>query len=279
MKKQIALLAGLLAFASTALADDVTVLTNLSYKSGGGIGDYERERCQLDLYLPTNREFASLLWFHGGALTGGSKDGQKALARSLAQEGLAVAAANYRLSPKAAYPAYIEDAAAAFAWMRANVAAHGGDSNRVFIGGHSAGGYLAAIVGMDPKYLRKHGLELSAITGLLPVSGQMMTHFTVRAERGLATNSITADEAAPIFHTSPAVPPMLVIMGDHDWPARLEENQYFVAAQKQLAGNKRISLLVVPDRNHGSIASKIAQRADPAREAILNFMRTNGDGK
>jgi acetyl esterase/lipase len=253
---------------------EVEVVANLPYKSGEALTDYEKERCQLDLYLPPQRAgFSSLVWFYGGGMTGGAKDGKSTveIARTFARAGIAVAAVNYRLSPKVNFPAYVEDAAAAFAWVRGHIAERGGDPAKVFMGGHSAGAYLTSMVGMDARYLLKLGLEPDAIAGLIPVSGQMMTHFTVRKERGIAESTIIADEAAPIYYTRKDTPPFLILFGDHDWPARLEENQYFVAMQKSV-GNRRVTLQVVADRNHGSIAGSIPNPGDPAAEAIIAFI-------
>jgi acetyl esterase/lipase len=251
---------------------EVRVVANAAYKTGDSLSEYETTRCKLDLYLPpTGRDFPALVWFHGGGLTGGNKDDGK-IARTFAGAGIAVAMVNYRLSPKATFPAYVEDAAAAFAWVREHIAEHDGDPAKVFMGGHSAGAYLSSMVGMDARYLQKLGLEPNAIAGLIPVSGQMMTHFAVRKERGIAENTIMADEAAPIYYTRKETPPFLILFGDHDWPARLEENQYFVAIQKAV-GNTRLTLEVIPDRTHGSIAGKIPEPGDPAAQAIIAFIK------
>ncbi|MHA3775410.1 alpha/beta hydrolase [Verrucomicrobiota bacterium sgz303538] len=270
--------------APTLFADlgngEVKTLTNLSYKSGDALSEYEKERCQLSLYLPTNRTgFASLVWFHGGGITTGNKDDKTTveIARTLARAGVAVATVNYRLSPKVNFPAYVEDAAAAFAWIHGHITEHGGDPQKVFMGGHSAGAYLTSMVGMDTRYLEKLGLNQSSIAGLIPVSGQMMTHFTVRKERGISENTIVADEAAPIHFTRKDTPPFLILLGDHDWLARLEENQYFVAIQKAV-GNTQLTLQVIPNRNHGSIAGEIPSPGDPAAKAILAFIdRTSAE--
>ncbi|HYR59534.1 MAG TPA: alpha/beta hydrolase [Chthoniobacteraceae bacterium] len=253
-----------------------TALADIAYKSGDNLTDYEKERCKLDLYLPADRPgFPTLLWFHGGGLTGGRKDEEftAKIARFFAGKGIAVAAANYRLSPKTPFPGYVEDAAAAFAWLRAHIAEQGGDREKVLIGGHSAGAYLTAMLGMDVRYLKKFGLEPSVIAGLIPVSAQMMTHYTVRAERGIGRNTIIADEAAPIYFTRKETPPMLVIYADNDMPARQQENAYFVAAQKA-ADNERVTGLMVGDRTHGSIAGKIPEPDDPAGTAIVEFIET-----
>ncbi len=252
---------------------------NIVYKGGDALTPYEKERCKLNLYLPPEGQrkgFATLVWFHGGGLTGGSKDGveMQRVASGLAQEGIAVVMPNYRLSPKAKYPAYVADAAAAVAWTLQNIAAHGGDAQRVFIGGHSAGAYLTLLVGMDARHLAAHDVKLSAIAGLVPVSGQVMTHYSVRAERGEGKYSLTADDAAPVhWAEAKGIPPMLVLWADKDMATRAEENVFLVSLLKA-AGHKQVTGQMIPDRTHGSVGHKIAEKGDPAREAILNFMRT-----
>jgi acetyl esterase/lipase len=259
-------------FAEAPPKDEIQVFSNIAYKSGDALSDYETQRCKLDLYLPAEHSgFATLVWFYGGGLKGGSKAGVEKLARSLAKSGVAVVVPDYRLSPKATFPAYIQDAAAACAWARSHIAEHGGDPARLFVGGHSAGGYLTLMLGMDAHYLRDVGVEPSAIAGLIPISGQTMTHYTVREERGIGKFTITADTAAPVYFIRKDTPPFLVLYADHDMVGRAEENAYFVAMMKG-AGNQRITGKLIQDRTHGSIAGKIVEDGDPARTAILEFI-------
>lgn len=257
-------------------------LSDVLYKSGGSLSTYEQQRCKLDVYLPKGgKGFATLVWFHGGGLTGGNKDADstKKVAQGLARSGVGVVVPNYRLSPQAKYPAYIEDATAAVAWTLQHIAQQGGDTQRVFVGGHSAGAYLTLMLGMDAHYLAAFGLKPQQLAGLIPVSAQVMTHYTVREERGIAKFSVTADEAAPVrFADVKNLPPMLVLCADKDMPARAEENVYLVALMKG-AGNKRVTLQVIADRNHGSVGNNIANEGDPARVAILEFMRVNKAAK
>jgi pimeloyl-ACP methyl ester carboxylesterase len=107
------------------------------------------------------------------------------------------------------------------------------------------------------------------------MSGQMTTHFTVRKERGVVDSRllVAADEAAPIFYLRKDTPPILLILGDNDWPARLEENQYFAAALKKVCHNEQVSLVVVPDRDHGTIVAKCLEAGDPAGKAMLELMK------
>ncbi len=264
--------------------DGVRVLTDVAYKQGDTLSEYEQQRCKLDVYLPKDaKNFATLVWFHGGGLKNGDKDGRKissdsvktaTIARCLASSGIAVVAPNYRLSPKVTFPAYVQDAASAVAWTRAHIAEHGGGARKIFIGGHSAGGYLTLMLGMDAHYLGDAGVKLADIAGFVPVSGQVMTHYTVLGERGLGKFSVMADDAAPVHFSRAETPPFLVLYADHDLSARAEENAYFVSVMKA-AGNQGVVGQLIADRTHGSIASKIVEDTDPARAAILEFIRMN----
>jgi acetyl esterase/lipase len=255
--------------------DGVQVVSEITYKSGDALTEYEKSRCKLDLYLPASgSDFPALVWFHGGGLTGGSKDdaSTKHIAESFARLGVATAAVNYRLSPKATYPAYLDDAAAAFAWVKMHAAEQHIDPAHVFVGGHSAGGYLTYMLGLDERWLKPYHLAPRAIAGLIPVSGQVMTHYTVREERGIKDhNIISADDAAPINHLHKETPPFLILYADKDMPARREENLYLAAALRA-TGNSRVRQLQIDDRTHGSIAGDMVHPGDPATTAILHFM-------
>ncbi len=267
---------GLLLSPSTSSGAHPPPVKDVPYKSETTLTEYEQQRCRLDLYLPTEQPgFATLVWFHGGGLTGGTKDDAATvkIAQSLARVGVAVAAANYRLSPKTSFPAYVEDAAAACVWVQKHIAEKGGDARRVFVGGHSAGGDLTAMLAMDARYFQKHEFSPTNFAGYIPVSGQLMTHYTVRAERGISPFNITADDAAPIRFAHADTAPLLVLYADKDMATRAEENRFFVSVL-QAAGNKRVTEMLVQDRNHGTIGNFIANDGDPARTAILDFIRT-----
>ena len=260
--------------ATCANGAEVGVTTDIAYKAGGSLSPYESERCHLDLYCPAgSKNLPCLVWFYGGGLTEGAKSQPhtQAICRALASDGILVVCADYRLSPKVKYPAYLEDAAAAVAWVKQHAAEHGGDANRVFVGGHSAGGYLTAMLGLDPRYLRAVGVNVVDLAGFIPISGQMMTHDTVREERGLSKDAIIADEAAPINHVHQATPPWLILYAEHDAPLRADENRFFAAAMTQ-AAHHDITVHEVAGRTHGTIAEWIAHPGDPAREQIVAYI-------
>ncbi|NLZ07694.1 MAG: alpha/beta hydrolase [Phycisphaerae bacterium] len=261
---------------AAANAQPISVVADIAYKSGDGLTAYEMERCKLDLYLPEGEKgFATLLWFHGGGITEGSKSDPMTvgIAKWFSGQGVAVALPNYRLSPAAAFPAYLDDAAASVAWLHRNVGAHGGDAKRIFVCGHSAGGYLTAMIGLDGRYLGRYGLSPDVVAGLIPVSGQMVTHSAVRAERRIGRTRQIVDEAAPLYHVRADAPPAVCICGSEDLPARAEENRLFVAAMKA-AGHERIEYLEVEGRDHGTIVSRISEPDDVVARAILAFVKT-----
>jgi acetyl esterase/lipase len=223
---------------------------------------YTRERCKLDVYYPKDTSnVATIIWFHGGGLEGGEKE----LPDGLKGKGVAVVSVNYRLHPKVKHPAYIEDAAAAVAWAFQHIEKYNGSRKKIFISGHSAGGYLASMVGLDKEYLEKYGLDADSVAGLIPFSGHAITHFTVRREMGIAGTQPIIDRFAPLFHVRKEAPPMLLITGDREMEllGRYEENAYFWRMMK-LVGHTDIELFELDGYGHNMVY--------PAIPLLLNFV-------
>lgn len=213
---------------------------------------YITSQCLLDLYFPKGaKNFATIIWFHGGGITGGSKE----IPKALTEKGYAVVGVGYRFSPKVTAPAYIEDAAAATAWVFQHIAAYGGSTKLIFISGHSAGGYLGMMITLDKKYLAKYSIDANNIAGLIPFSGQAITHFTIRKERGIKDTQPIIDEYAPLYHVRADAPPMLLITGDREMEllGRYEENAYLNRMMK-LAGHQRTRLYELDGFDHGGMA-------------------------
>ncbi|RZK78276.1 MAG: alpha/beta hydrolase [Pedobacter sp.] len=213
---------------------------------------YQKSQCRLDIYIPKDaKNFATVLWYHGGGITGGRKE----LPKELLDKGFAVIGVGYRLSPKAKAPAYIEDAAASIAWAFKNIEKYGGDKRLIFVSGHSAGGYLGMMAVMDKSYLSKYQIDANAVAGLIPFSGQCITHFTVRQEQGIKETRPTVDKYAPLYHVRADLPPMLLITGDREMEllGRYEENAYLNRMMK-LNGNKTTRLFELQGFDHGGMA-------------------------
>jgi len=213
---------------------------------------YISSQCKLNFYYPTNvKNFSTVIWFHGGGLTGGSNE----LPKELLNENIAVVSVEYRLAPKVQAPAYIEDAAAATAWVFENIEKFGGNENLIFQSGHSAGGYLAMMITLDKKYLQKYKIDANQIAGLIPFSGQAITHFQIRKEKGISELQPTIDEYAPLFHVRKDAPPIVLITGDRNLElfGRYEENAY-LARMLELVKHPSVKLLEEDGFDHVSMA-------------------------
>jgi acetyl esterase/lipase len=209
---------------------------------------YIDKRCVLDIYYPTNqRGFATVVWFHGGGL----KAGEKSIAERLKNQGIAVVAVNYRLYPTAKAPSYLEDSAAAVAWTFRNIESLGGDPKKIFVSGSSAGGYLTAMIGLDKRWLKVHDIDADSIAGLIPLAGQMFTHYTVREERGIGKTTVVVDDLAPLSHIRPDAPPILLVTGDREKEmlGRYEENAYMLRMLK-VVGHPDVRLLELDGYGH-----------------------------
>lgn len=228
--------------------------SNIPYYSHQPIemDEYIKERCVLDIYYPVDAKgFGTVVWFHGGGLTTGGKE----LPEALKNQGLAIVGVNYRLHPKVSSPKYIEDAAAAISWVFNNIGSYGGDPKLIFISGHSAGGYLASMAGLDKRWLAAHGVDANQIAGIIPFSGQTITHFTIRKERGIENTQPVIDEFAPLFHVRADAPPLLLITGDRELEilGRYEENAYLMRMMK-VAGHNETNLYELEGYDHNMVA-------------------------
>lgn len=209
---------------------------------------YLNSQCTLDLYYPKGaKNYATIVWFHGGGLTGGSKE----IPKALLDKGYAVVGVEYRLSPKVKAPAFIEDAAAAVAWVFGHIDSYGGSNKLIFISGHSAGGYLGMMITLDKKYLATYNIDANRIAALIPFSGQAITHFAIRQERGMKDTQPLIDEYAPLYFVRADAPPMLLITGDRELEllGRYEENAY-LARMMKLAGHKQTTLYELQGFDH-----------------------------
>jgi len=212
---------------------------------------YAQERCKLDVYYPTNQKEAPVvIWFHGGGIEGGNKY----IDQELKNSGLVVVAPNYRLLPKATIDQCIDDAAAAVAWTYKHIEEYGGSKHKIFVAGHSAGGYLLDMIGLQKKWLAKYGVDADSLAALVPFSGQCVTHYNVRKQQGLGPLQPTIDQYAPLSFIRPDAPPIIIISGDRELElyGRYEEQAYFWRMLK-LVGHPDATLYEMQGYDHGAM--------------------------
>jgi len=251
----------------------VRVIRDLPYRQGA---NHAGGKDTLDLYLPEGRRNAPVLvWYYGSQLMGGDKREDAFVGRRFASAGIVTVVVNYRLSPEVSHPAHVQDAAASFAWVKRHIAEHGGDADRVFASGYSAGGYLVALLATDPRYLAAHKLSPRDVRGVVPVSAfYWVERRGVAPDRDMSvwgTDRAVWVDASPAHHLHPNAPPMLILYADRDEDWRREQNVEVAAAMKA-AGQTKVEITMIANRTHGTIYSRIGSDSDDTTEQIIRFV-------
>ena len=223
---------------------------------------YSKEANQyLDVHLPECDTFPVFLYFHGGGIERGDKaGGVKVFTEYLTARGIAVVSANYRMYPTAKYPDFIEDAAAATAWVFANMKNYGNVTG-IYVGGSSAGGYLSQMLCFDRHYLEKHHLAPTDIAGFIHDAGQPTAHFNVLRERGVDSRRVIVDESAPLYHigADEEYPPMLIIVSDNDMENRYEQTMLVMSTLKHFGLDGNVKLQVM-ESTHCAYIGKVDEK-------------------
>ena len=252
---------------------DVRVVRDVPYLQGANYAD---GKDTLDLYLPEGRTNAPVIVsYYGNQLMGGDKSEDAYVGRRFAAAGFVTAVVNYRLSPAVSHPAHIQDAAASFAWVKRHITEYGGNADRVFVVGYSAGGYLAALLSTDPRYLAAHNLSPRDIRGAVPVSA-----FYWVEGRGVApdrdksvwgTDRNIWVDASPAHHLHADGPPMLILYADRDEDWRRQQNVE-VAAAMTAAGHAHVDIAMIGGRTHATIWARVGDQGDETAEHIIRFV-------
>ncbi|MGB6152941.1 MAG: alpha/beta hydrolase [Pricia sp.] len=251
------------AFVSMGQSISYKQVNNLSYYADTTeLTAYQKQRCVLDVYYPQRKKAVPvIIWFHGGGL----RQGEKEIPDALKEQGYCIVGVNYRLSPKVSAKKSVSDAVASIAWVMKNIEIYNGDPDKIFVSGHSAGGYLALMGVLEKRSLAAYGLDADAIAGIVPFSGHTITHFTIREEQKIPGEKPRIDEWAPLYHVRGNAPPILLITGDREREllGRYEENAYFYRMMKE-NGQKDIDLYEMDGYGH--------QMTVPAFPLLLKFV-------
>jgi acetyl esterase/lipase len=268
-----AALAALLAF------QDVREKRDLAYFEGEG-ADPKKHR--LDLHLPPagDKPFPVVMWIHGGGWRNGDRSMYAALGRRFAERGIGLAAIGYRLSPGVKHPDHVKDCARAFAWLRENAAKHGGDPERLFVCGQSAGGHLTALLALDRKHLDALKVPADAIKGAIPMSGVYEIPALSEETRGplaifpaaFGSDPEVCRDASPVTHARHARAPMLVLT-EVDDNFRVRPSMKAFQAALEMEGISNARFVDAKGRDHISIVTRMMRPGeDEVRDAIVEFV-------
>ncbi|MDT8311956.1 MAG: alpha/beta hydrolase [Methylophaga sp.] len=222
-------------------------------------GDLTRQT--LDIYLPTQRAAdgnSVVVFFYGGGWEGGDKKDYKFVGEALSSHGITVVIPDYRVYPEVVFPDFVDDGAAAVAWIHANIQRYTGDNQQLFIAGHSAGAHIASLLALNPDYLKKYALTPDIIRGIIGLAGPY--DFLPLKSDTLKTIFGPEDQrwqSQPINYVRGDNPPMLLMVGERDltvWP----RNSYRLADKLTEQGGE-VTLLKFPDYGHVSMVAKLAK--------------------
>jgi acetyl esterase/lipase len=240
------------------------------------------EQQKLDLYLPGKRGFATVMFTYGGGWHSGSRKSVAPIGEKLRGLGFGCALLSHRLSPKDKFPAQIEDVAAAFAWVKRNIAGRGGDPHRVFLMGHSSGAQLSLLLASDPRYLAAHNLAPADVSGCVGLSSPVDLEprkdgkgygNVLMAGRGAEVFSRDAGvmrDASPIGHVSEGLPPVLLVVGERDFPMLEGDARAFVAKVKGVGGSA--ALFVAEGRDHMGVVRSLVEDDSPVLKQVVDFL-------
>jgi len=193
-----------------------------------------------------------LVVLHGGGWTNGYKEWMLFMAPALTARGVTFVSAGYRLAPRHVFPEGYHDVLDAIALVHREIGKHGGNPQRIFVGGHSAGGHLAALAALRKDWMDSRGLPSGVIRGALPISGT----YVFGAESGLSIRprflgpeeNDAETKAAPATYLRADAPPLLVAYGERDFPHLRAQSEKFVADLKALGTD--VTDIVLPDCDH-----------------------------
>lgn len=253
-----------------APAKGITITQDVAYGDG--------PRRTLDVYAPRQSGTPTpvIVFFYGGAWRIGMKHWHRYIGTALAAGGAVVVIPDYRQYPEVTFPAFMNDAAAAVAWTHDNAARFGGDPNRLFLMGHSAGGQIATLLALDPSYLRLLGMTPGDICRVIGLAGAYdlqpatLADFPAIPERDWA-------QSRPINHVTPQASPMLLLIGQTD--TVIEPGNTLRLAARLRAAGVPVTVAEYPGIDHMALMEALATSLTflaPVRDASLGFIADRG---
>ena len=250
----------------------VTIRRDLAYAQGPRHG--------LDIYQPQAAVNAPVVvFFYGGSWQDGDRASYRFVGAELAANGIVAMIPDYRLYPEVTFPGFIDDAAAAIVWAQRHAAEFSGDPRRIFVMGHSAGAQIAALVTLDPSYLRGNGFDSRGLAGIIGLAGP----YDFLPIRDPTLKIVFGPEAEwprsqPINYVAPGAPPMPLAAGTGD-------NVVDPGNTRRLAARLRSEGDQVEERfysgvGHAELIGAFARPLDflaPVRRDVLDFIATHGE--
>ena len=237
-------------------------------------------RQKLDIYRPIAQDQAApvVVFFYGGSWNRGERADYAFVGEALAARGMVAVLVDYRVYPQVRYPAFLDDVAMAVAWSFKEINRYGGDPQNIFLMGHSAGAYNAAMLALDETWLAKQGASAKALRGLIGLAGPYDFIPIVNPEvRPVFFFPNTPAESQPINHVSANAPPSLLIAPLEDQLVNPQRNTGGLAKRLREAGVK-VTETYYKSTSHTSLVGAIAwplRGLAPVLDDVANFVAEN----
>ncbi|MBC7743951.1 MAG: alpha/beta hydrolase [Flavobacterium sp.] len=264
----------------SSFSKGIKIIKNISYiNSDKGTSNL------LDIYYPekTDGKKDVLVFIHGGSWNSGKKDTYWWLGRNFANKNIVEVNISYSISPDTQYPKMAADAASALKWVKNNIGKYGGNSNRIFVMGHSAGGHLAALINSDPQYFHDQNIQ-NPIYGVILNDGfgLDMYEYLLKAEKNTQTAGFMktfdgGEEAwkkgSPLTYFDNINNPYLILVGEKTYPAiQIQSKRLY---ELLVAKRKPVFFKELKNKKHIGMISQMIFRRNKSYQIILDFMSLN----
>lgn len=282
-----AMLPALLAACSALDVLNATVPSD-TYRSTADLAYGNQPRQKLDVYMPSqalaDKALATggapmVVFFYGGSWSNGDRADYRFVGEALAAQGIVAVVADYRLSPEVRYPVFLQDSALATRWAFDNAQKYGADPSRIFVMGHSAGAYNAAMLALDKRWLGGVGLNPTKLAGWIGLAGPY--DFLPIGDRKTQVAFEwpgTPPDSQALFHASSASPPALLLAPEKDSLVNTQRSTVGMAQRLKNSG-VRVESELYDTVSHVTIvatmASVLKSRA-PVLERVTAFVKANG---
>ena len=213
---------------------------------------------KLDIYAPQNAQNAPVVvFFLGGRWEEGDKAQYKFVGQALAARGFVGVIPNVRLYPQVRYPAFVDDAARAVAWVHAHAGAYGGSPAKIVVMGHSSGAYDAAMLALDPQFMARAGGSRLWLRGMIGLAGPYdFLPLTDPDLRDMFGPPETYDSTQPVFHVDGTNPPLLLMHGGKDQTVDIKNTNSLFDRVKRANGT--VDKVIYPDLDHKWIVAVVS---------------------
>lgn len=236
---------------------------------------------QLNIFAPHTHKTPKdvLIFIHGGNWNSGKKSQYSIIGSHWAKKDIVYVIIDYPLSPAANYKDMAVASAKSVKWVKENISRYGGDPERIFISGHSAGGHLAALISIDNQYFKDLGMK-NPIAGTILIDAAGLDMYGYLMEEKLAKDNtyfktFSSDpkiwkEATPLYHLHPNMPPMLIYRGGKTYPSILASNEKFIKELEKYA--PKTPYHVLEGKKHIPMITQFFNPWNNRYDEIIKFM-------